>query len=662
MSPKNDESSFDNNEFYRTAVESSPIATIVHCGGIITFANDAAGKLYGTQHKDEMLGISILDIVHPDFHKTVMARVKTMIEDGRATPMAKLKCLRITGEVLDVEVRSAPITYGDKISVLVTIQDITDREAYQEGLRIFSRVVEQSPNSIVITDRSGLITFVNPRFEKLTGYTKEEVLGQNPRILQSGMTPAEVYKEMWAKILLGDEWRGTLCNKKRDGSLYWEYVVISGLEDSTTGEVTHFIAVKNDITKKRQYEEELRQHRDQLQSLVEERTAELVEAKELAESANSAKSAFLANMSHEIRTPMNGIIGMSHILRRNGVTPEQDRSLRVIETSGQHLLGVINNILDISKIEAGVLLLEEEPVDISKLLSNVSQIHTEQAKKKGVRLLIEDLHFWPPNVVGDVTRLQQALINYIGNAIKFTNQGTIVVRATKEEESPASIVIRFEVIDNGIGISPESMSKLFNVFEQLDNSMTRKYGGTGLGLSITKRLASLMGGEVGAESELGKGSTFWLTVRLKKIERRENLERASSEVPAEDVLRNNHSGKIVLVADDEPINREIAEILLGSAGVVVHLANDGEEAIELAKQISYSVIFMDMQMPRVNGLEATKAIHALEKHNKTPIIAVTANATHKDKKMCLEFGMSDFITKPFSPEELFEILLKWITK
>jgi PAS domain S-box-containing protein len=662
MSTKQDSSGLGIEDLYRHVVECSPNAIVIHCDGLIAFANPAAVGLYGAERVDQIVGIPILNIIHPDYHKAVLARVKMMTETGVITPMIRLKCIRITGEERDVEVLSVPIKYGDKMSVLVTIQDVTEDEKHQAELRIFSRVVEQSPNSIVITDRDGLITYVNPRFEELTGYEMKEVVGKNPRVIQSGMTPPNVYIEMWETITTGGEWRGELCNKRKSGELYWEYCVISGLRDLRTGQVTHFIAVKNDITKKREYEKELKKHRDHLQCLVDERTLELLRAKEQAESANVAKSAFLANMSHEIRTPMNGIIGMAHILRRKGVTDQQARCLEVIETSGQHLLGVINNILDISKIEAGMLSLEEIPLDINGLLTNAVAIQSEQAKAKGVRLLIEDAPSWPVNVVGDPTRLQQALINYLTNAIKFTEKGVVVVRAIKVSEAHESIHVRFEVIDSGAGISPSAMSKLFNVFEQLDNSMTRKYGGTGLGLSITKRLANLMGGEVGVKSTEGQGSTFWFTAILKKIERRENPTRLLGNLSAEDAVRVNHGGRTVLVVDDEPINREIAKLQLEFADIVVHLAENGSEALARAEQSSYAAIFMDMQMPVMNGLEAAKAIRMLPHHKNTPIIAVTANASPEDKKLCTDFGMDDFVTKPFTPEDLFEKLLKWLSK
>jgi signal transduction histidine kinase/CheY-like chemotaxis protein len=396
---------------------------------------------------------------------------------------------------------------------------------------------------------------------------------------------------------------------------------------------------------------------------LEEANRQLEQARDSAESANIAKSAFLANMSHEIRTPMNGILGMANILRREGVTPKQAERLDSIDTSAQHLLSVINNILDISKIEAGKFVLEEAPVAINSLLANVSSILSERAKAKNLRLLIETEPL-PTNLFGDPTRLQQALLNYANNAIKFTEKGSVTLRILKQEETDDSLLVRFEVLDTGIGIPLEALSRLFSAFEQADNSMTRKYGGTGLGLAITRRLAELMGGEAGAESTPGVGSTFWFTVKLKKQAERREAERQekTEKEDAETVIRRQYSGRHILVVDDEPMNREIAQIQLEGADLVVDTAEDGAEAIALSGKKKYAAIFMDMQMPNVNGLEATRQIRQIPDYEQTPIIAMTANAFAEDKARCLEAGMNDFLIKPFKADTLFSILLSSLSR
>ena len=386
------------------------------------------------------------------------------------------------------------------------------------------------------------------------------------------------------------------------------------------------------------------------------RAAELLIEKSKAEAANIAKSAFLANMSHEIRTPMNGIVGMANILRREGVTPKQADHLEKIDIAAQHLLVIINNILDISKIEAGKFVLEEIPLSVSNLLTNVGAILAERLKAKNIHLLIQTEPL-PPNLIGDPTRIQQALLNYTMNAVKFSESGDVTLRIRKLEEDADTVLVRFEVEDTGIGIPPETVLRLFAAFEQADNSMTRKFGGTGLGLVITRRLAELMGGEAGVTSSLGVGSTFWFTARLKKGCAQPLAQpMAIDDVEAE--IRQHYCGYRILVVDDDEINREVAQIQLEAVDLIVDTAKDGAEAIAMAQQRVYAAIFMDMQMPNVNGLEATKGIREIPQYRDVPIIAMTANAFAEDRVRCFEAGMNDFLTKPFNPATLFTTLLR----
>ena len=414
------------------------------------------------------------------------------------------------------------------------------------------------------------------------------------------------------------------------------------------------------IVQRRRDQQDLMQQKALLEARVAQRTEALAAASETAKAANIAKSTFLANMSHEIRTPMNGIVGMTHLLRRGGVTLLQGERLDTIERSAQHLLSIINDILDISKIEAGKFVLEEIPVAVSSLLSNVSSILSERAKAKGVGLRMEAEHL-PRNLIGDPTRLQQALLNYTTNAIKFTEKGTVTLRTLLQEETADSVRLRFEVQDTGIGISPEAISRLFSAFEQADNSTTRKYGGTGLGLAITRRLAELMGGAAGVESTPGVGSTFWFAVTLKKSTE-ELAAQSAMDVDAETLIRRHYAGSRMLVADDEPINREIAKMLLEDLGLEADTAEDGVEAVALAQKTTYQAIFMDMQMPTVNGLEATRQIREMHEHRGTPIIAMTANAFAEDKAQCVAAGMNDFLIKPFNPGEMFAVLLRSLSR
>ena len=415
------------------------------------------------------------------------------------------------------------------------------------------------------------------------------------------------------------------------------------------------------IVQRRRDQQELEQQKALLEVRVTQRTAALAVASKNAEAANVAKSAFLANMSHEIRTPMNGIIGMANILRREGVSLQQAKRLDSIDVSARHLLSIIDDILDLSKIDADKITLEEAPIVVSNLLANVYSILSERAAAKGIHLLVENAYL-PHNLVGDPTRLQQALLNYATNAVKFTEAGSVTLRTLMQEETDHAVTVRFEVQDTGIGINSEAMPRLFRAFEQADNSMTRKYGGTGLGLAITRRLAELMDGQVGADSKAGVGSTFWFTAKLKKGKSAAMVVPTETDGDAEAELRHRYAGERILVVDDEPINRDVALLELEVVDLLVDTAENGAEAVALARKNSYAAIFMDMQMPKLNGLEATRQIRQFPGYRDIPIIAMTANAFAEDKAQCLAAGMSDLLPKPFVPQGLFAMLLRLLKR
>jgi len=378
-----------------------------------------------------------------------------------------------------------------------------------------------------------------------------------------------------------------------------------------------------------------------------------------ADAANQAKSAFLANMSHEIRTPMNAITGMVHLMRRQGVSHEQAERLEKIEDASQHLLTLINDILDLSKIESGKLVLECIPFKIADLVTAVASMLAERAEAKGLILKME-LDYIPFELIGDPTRIKQALINYATNAVKFTDTGRVTLRVRTISESDHEALLRFEVEDTGIGIEPEVVPRLFTSFEQADSTITRKYGGTGLGLTITRKLIQLMDGESGVTSTHGVGSVFWFTIKLKKGIQVEANKAASETESAETVLMRDFSGIEILLAEDDEINRDIATDLISDVGLCIDTAEDGIIALEYARRKKYRMILMDMQMPNMDGLEATRNIRKLPGYQDIPIIAMTANAYAEDKALCLEAGMNAVVVKPVDPELLYEAMVRWL--
>ncbi|MBK8759693.1 MAG: PAS domain S-box protein [Sulfuritalea sp.] len=383
-----------------------------------------------------------------------------------------------------------------------------------EGMRLAKVAIENMAEGVIVMDGQGTILEVNPAFSRITGFTAAEVVGQNASRLRSERQDAGFYASMWDDIRRHGSWTGELWTRRRDGGEFLERRTVNAVTDAY-GITAHHVAVFNDITEAKRIQVELESHRNHLEEQVRTRTRDLEQAKLVAENANATKTSFLANMSHEIRTPMNGIIGMASLLRRDGLTPIQADRLDKIDALANHLLGIINNVLDLSKIEAGKFELEETAVVVDSLLDNVAAMLDERCRTKGVRLTIES-ELMPEHLVGDPVRLRQGILNYATNAVKFTDHGTVTLRALREAETADALILRFEVSDTGVGIDDATMQRLFNVFEQADTSTTRKYGGTGLGLAITRRLALLMGGDAGAHSTPGQGSTFWFTARAEE--------------------------------------------------------------------------------------------------------------------------------------------------
>jgi len=504
----------------------------------------------------------------------------------------------------------------------------------KEKLRLQALVLDQIQDHVTITDLSGRVTYVNQAERRVFGRAAESVTGMPVAAIYSDDPFADSTQAEIARVTRDEgSWRGTVINRRADDTPILVDLKTTLVRDENDRPIA-MVGVGTDITAQK--------------------------AAAVAEAANKAKSVFLANMSHEIRTPLNAITGMAHLMRRAGVSPEQAGRLDKIEAAGRHLLDVINAILDLSKIEAGKFSLDLAAVHVNDIVANVVAIMHDRAEAKGLPLR-SAVDLPPGRLIGDPARLQQALLNYVGNAIKFTETGRIFIRVHGEPADADHLMLRFEVEDTGIGIAPEVLARLFHPFEQADNSTTRKYGGTGLGLAITRKLAEIMGGAAGVDSRPGKGSTFWFTARLRKAE--DLGVAAPVDVDAvEAMLRARCAGCRILLVEDEPVNREVTQSLLGDAGLLTDFAFDGAQAVLCVDRQRYDLILMDMQMPVMGGLEATHRIRGMPNGSGVPILAMTANAFAEDKARCLAAGMDDFIAKPIDPAHLFTVLLAWLDR
>ncbi len=528
--------------------------------------------------------------------------------------------------------------------------DVTERRAEQDQLRMLSQVVEQSPESVLIVTVRGTVSYANQAFCRRHRLEASVLIGTALSDIDAIGSAHPVFGVL--RRMLGEDavWRGDLVSDGPDGELRFKAATVAPIRRE--GVITHHVAVLEDITERKRLADELDRHRHHLEDLVAQRTSELDEARQRAEAANRAKSAFLANMSHEIRTPMNAIVGLTHLLQRDSRDARVGERLGKISASAQHLLRVINDILDLSKIEAGRVELEARDYRLDELLEQVRSMVGEAAERKGVKVSVE-VDDVPEVLHGDATRVRQALLNYANNAVKFTEQGRVTIGVARAVGRGGEDMLCFEVRDTGIGIPGDKLARLFRAFEQADASTTRKYGGTGLGLAITMRLAELMGGEVGASSVAGQGSRFWFTAPLVAGDM---PEQRASERPVGSV----QPGGRVLVAEDNPVNREVILELLADLALEVVAVVNGREAVQACRDEHFDVVLMDVQMPVMDGLAATRAIRGLADGGTLPIIALTANAFNEDRQACSDAGMDDFLSKPVEPDMLAQMLARWM--
>ncbi|HRO36931.1 PAS domain S-box protein [Thauera sp.] len=556
---------------------------------------------------------------------------------------------------------------GKTIARFVFALDISARKAAEENLRKLSRAVEESPESIVITNTRAEIEYVNKAFVDKTGYSRAEAIGQNPRLLQSGRTEPEAYRELWDTITHGRSWRGEFFNRCKDGSEYLEKVTITPIHDEN-GVITHYVALKQDITEQRRMEDELERYREHLEGLVAIRTAELQQALDAANIASRAKTEFLTTMSHEIRTPMNGVIGLLDVLSRSRLSAEQVEMVGIMRKSAETLLRLIDDILDFSKIESGNLELDIGPTSIPDLIARVVGITQTVANRKAVTLSSRIDSDVPPVVHSDALRLQQVLGNLVGNAVKFSSGLDRPGRVEIRVKSAGTGQILFMVTDNGIGIAPEAIEKIFQPFSQAESTTTRRFGGTGLGLSICTRLVRMFKGRIEVSSLPGRGSRFMVTLPLAATngtalrgEPAQAGEQAAPRPLPRAQAGTADAGRRILVAEDNDINRRVIERQLALLGLECESAENGHQALECWRAGGYGLLLTDLHMPGMDGYELTARIRSEEVPGKRmPIVAVTANALRGERERCIDAGMDDFILKPVQVAMLQDVLGRWL--
>lgn len=589
--------------------------------------NFAAEKFYGYS-REQFIGESVTLI-----NKAPLEKISNMINLILSEQKLDFEVVHTisNGGERDVRAFASIVEINNKKYIHLIIVDITKLKLSERNLKLLYKAIEQNPTSVVITNSEGEIEYVNPKFSEVSGYSFEEVFGKNLRILKSGIHTQEFYKNLWDTIKSGETWTGEICNKRKDGSFVWENVLVSPIVNDFN-EITNFIKISEDITeKKRIYEE-------------------IIQAKQKAEESERLKTAFLQNMSHEIRTPLNGVIGFSNLLSTKDLSKSDiSEYSSIIQTSAKRLLEIVNNILDISKIETGQIKIVQGEFSINTLIRNIYSIFSLIAKEKELEfnysVALDDIS---SVIYSDETKIHQILSNLVNNALKFTKTGSVNFGYNVEDEN-----LIFYVKDTGIGIPEDMQTKIFERFIQADMGLTRNFEGAGLGLAICNGLANLLGGKIWLESEIGKGSTFYFSIPFNQIKNQSNL--YSEKEEKIEMLTN----KKILIVEDDFTSYLYLRILLDDIGVPTLYASDGTEALEIIKNNNdIALILMDIRMPKMNGIDATKEIKST--YPDLPIIAQTAYAYSEEKEKVLALGCDDYLSKPIDKNLLYKTIKKYI--
>ncbi len=650
----------------REALERAAAGVLLIDAGRIVYANAQAAALFG--HPTAALvgrdTSTLLDGEALQRHRTALEQVIS----NNGTVYNEYDIQRPDGIRVALAASSIGITYQGRTVAMAVLHDITRQRAADAELKqrrdqleslvhnrtaalasaeAFARTIADNlPGRIVYWDRDMRCLFANRFYCEWFGFRREDIVGRTVGEIFPATRWRPVEPQIQA-VLAGEP--QLFEREETDQKGNPATTLVHFLPDVADGQVRGFYVFAMDITERKQASERLQSLND-----------ELVVERDRAQAAARAKSAFLANMSHEIRTPMNAIIGLTHLMQRDTREALGQERLGKVADAAHHLLGIINDVLDLSKIDAGKIELETVDFDLDEALARSCSMVAGSAHAKGLQLQVNATDL-PRHVRGDPTRLSQVLINLLGNAVKFTERGSVSLHGSLLEHDGDVLKLRFEVRDTGIGIEPDRIGKLFDAFEQSDSSTTRRFGGTGLGLAVTRELVELMGGEVGVDSTPGVGSMFWVTVRVQPAQGTPRREPAPYGATGDDAPpRRAPLDSRVLLAEDNAINQEVARELLRAAGCEVEVADNGRRAVEMARTGGYDLILMDVQMPELDGIEASRQIRALPGLSRVPIIAMTANAFAEDRAACLAAGMNDHVAKPVHAATLYDTLARWL--
>ena len=529
--------------------------------------------------------------------------------------------------------------------------DISEKKIAEEQVRKLSRAVEQIPLTVVITNLEGNIEYANPYTFHTTGYTQEELLGKNPKVLKSGETSLEEYQHLWGNITHGKEWKGIFHNRKKDGTYYWEQATIGPIMNDD-GEITHYIAIKEDITERKRIQDELKDLNLHLEEKIKERTIDLenanlslMNANKEAKKANQAKIDFLSKMSHELRTPMNSILGFGQLLQMGELTPVQDKGVQHILDSGKHLLNLINEVLDISRIESGRISISVEPIEVYEVINEIKDSLLFSANQKNISLTSQLNNTVPTYIRADRQRLKQVLINLTNNAIKYNNEGGEVTISVdiKPVSEDGYTPVRISITDTGWGIDEKDIERIFIPFERIGAEKSNVEG-TGLGLAVVKQLVYLMGGKVGVKSEPGKGSTFWIELQQSQSQ----LDLIQKEATlSQHTASNDQQGLILYIEDNMPnieLVQEIIETKRKGIKLVIHMRGNG--ALEKAIEVKPSLILLDLNLPDKHGKDILLELKSNEVTKQIPVIVISADAMSNQISMLKESGATNYLTKP----------------